>query len=71
MGDHTESIEIDFDSSKISFNDLITIFWENDHSEYPSWSRQYKPIIFYHNDLQKRLAIESDVSERCRVRLDY
>ncbi|MBE0427676.1 MAG: peptide-methionine (S)-S-oxide reductase [Nitrospirae bacterium] len=59
LGDHTESIQIDYDPSSISYGDLLTLFWESNHNEYPSWSQQYKSIIFYHNDTQRVLALES------------
>ena len=63
LGDHTESIQIDYDPSKISYKDLLTLFYENNHNEYPSWSKQYKSIIFYHNDTQRMLALESKEQE--------
>jgi peptide-methionine (S)-S-oxide reductase len=42
---------------------LLTLFWENNHNEYPSWSKQYKSIIFYHNETQRILALESKEQE--------
>ncbi len=34
---------------------------------YPSWSRQYMSIIFYHNEEQERLALESRRREEERL----
>ena len=28
LGDHTETIEIDYDPEEISFEDLLTVFWQ-------------------------------------------
>jgi peptide-methionine (S)-S-oxide reductase len=42
---------------------LLALFWESNHNEYPSWSKQYKSIIFYHNDMQRMLALESKERE--------
>jgi len=59
LGDHTETIQIDYDPSKIAYKDLLTVFWTGHDPAHRSWSRQYASIIFVHNDEQKRLAEES------------
>lgn len=59
LGDHTETLEIDYDPEKIGYDRLLEIFWaEHDPTE-RSWSRQYKAVIFTHDAEQQRLAIES------------
>ncbi len=59
LGDHTESIEIDYNPEVISYNELLEIFWCSHHPTRPPYSKQYMSIIFYHNDQQKRLAIQT------------
>lgn len=59
MGDHAESIQIDFDPKIISYEDLLKIFWESHAPVRPAWSRQYMSGIFYHDDMQKALAIKT------------
>jgi methionine-S-sulfoxide reductase len=56
LGDHTETVEVDFDPTQISYGDLLKIFWASHHPGSAPWSRQYMNVIFYHNDDQKRLA---------------
>ena len=56
LGDHSESIEIEYDPRVISYEDLLTIFWEGHDPFAGSWSTQYRAAIFYHNGAQKRLA---------------
>jgi methionine-S-sulfoxide reductase len=59
LGDHTETLEIDYDPEKISYADLLEIFWaEHDPTE-RSWSRQYKAVVFTHDEEQFRQASES------------
>jgi len=55
LGDHTESIQIEFDTSVISFDKMLNKFWE---SHDPSYERdtQYMSIIFYHSPEQKKAA---------------
>jgi methionine-S-sulfoxide reductase len=57
LGDHTETLQIDYDPSKISYEKLLELFWEEHDPTSRSWSRQYKAVVFYHDDDQKRLAI--------------
>jgi peptide-methionine (S)-S-oxide reductase len=56
LGDHTETVEVDYDPTQISYQELLDLFWASHHPGSPSWSRQYMNVIFYHNDDQKRLA---------------
>jgi peptide-methionine (S)-S-oxide reductase len=59
LGDHSETIQIDYDPSKITYQDLLDAFWSGHDPRYRSWSRQYASFIFVHNDEQRRLAEES------------
>lgn len=56
LGDHTETIQIDFDPEKIPYERLLDIFWASHDPTTKSWSRQYKAVIFYHDEEQKKLA---------------
>lgn len=58
LGDHSEAIQIDFDPEEISYAELLEIFWDNHNPTWQSWSRQYRNILFYHNEEQKKLAEE-------------
>jgi peptide-methionine (S)-S-oxide reductase len=61
---HTEVVQIEFDPNMIDYKKLLDIFW-NIHDptqlnrQGPDIGTQYKSIIFYHNDEQKRIAEES------------
>jgi peptide-methionine (S)-S-oxide reductase len=57
LGDHTETIQIDFDPEKITYERLLGIFWAGHDPASRSWSRQYKAVIFYHDEEQRKLAI--------------
>lgn len=61
---HTEAINITFDPDTIPYQKLLDIFW---HTHNPTTRNkqgadigtQYRSMIFYHNEEQKKLAEES------------
>ena len=67
LGDHAESIEIDYDPAVISYGELLEIFWNSHDPGSRPWSRQYMSAIFYHNEEQKKLAVESMKREEART----
>ncbi len=59
LGDHTEALQIDFDPRRISYTELLKLFWEDhDPSERP-YSRQYMSAVFYANKTQWAQALET------------
>lgn len=58
IGDHTETVDIEFDPHKTSFATLLDNFWKW-HDPTSSHSRQYMSAIFYHDEEQKQLAEKS------------
>lgn len=58
MGDHTESIEVDFHPEIISYDELLNVFWDNHNPLRDSFykGRQYMSLLLYHNESQKELA---------------
>lgn len=59
LGDHSEALQIDFDPGKITYADLLAIFWKGHKPFSRGWSRQYRNALFYHDDLQQAAADES------------
>lgn len=58
---HAESIEIVFDPSKVSYQTLLNVFFDNHdpttmNSQGPDFGTQYRSVIFYHSPEQKALA---------------
>ncbi len=61
---HAEVVQITFDPEIISFADLLTIFWRIHDPTTPNRQgadvgTQYRSVIFYHNDDQRRIAEQS------------
>lgn len=56
MGDHTETVQLDFNPEEISYAQLLDIFWNSHCPDVKVCSRQYASILFYHDDMQKAVA---------------
>ncbi|CAF0895344.1 unnamed protein product [Adineta steineri] len=54
IGDYTESVQIDFDPTRITFAQLLSYFnqWHTPNS--PKTRDQYAATIFYHNEEQQQ-----------------
>src|SRR5439155_12871184 len=68
------SIEVVYDPSKVSYADLLKVFWRNvdptdDTGQFCDHGDQYRSAIFYHDEEQKRLAEQSkkDVAKNLKV----
>jgi peptide-methionine (S)-S-oxide reductase len=64
---HTEAVEIVYDPSKVSYKQLLEVFWVNidpvaKDQQFCDIGTQYRSGIFYLNDEQKKLALESKES---------
>jgi len=66
MGDHTETIQMDYDPSKITYEKLLQLFWKN-HDPSRS-SRQYMSAIFFHNKEQEELAKKTKEEQKTKKR---
>jgi peptide-methionine (S)-S-oxide reductase len=56
LGDHTETVEIDYDPAVIGYRDLLDIFWQSHNARYPSPSVQYRSAILYRTDEERHEA---------------
>lgn len=61
---HAESIEVVYDPSKVTYNQLLEAFWRNvdpitPTAQFCDHGTQYRAAIFYQNDQEKRFAEES------------
>jgi peptide-methionine (S)-S-oxide reductase len=60
---HAEVIRLTYDKTKISFDELLEVFWKTHDPTTPGRQgndvgTQYRSVVFYHNDDQKRIAMD-------------
>jgi len=66
MGDHTESVQVEYDPTITNYQALLDFFWSHHDPTCPSTcSRQYMSAIFYHSETQ-RCEAELSLCERRR-----
>ncbi len=66
IGDHSETIEITYDPTVISYDELLAVFWASGAGRLAGTLRQYAPIIHYHDEAQREVAENSLVAEEAR-----
>ncbi len=59
IGDHTEAVQVDYDPRRISYAQLLDIFWASHTPNNRSWLTQYRNAIFYHDDRQQKAGEDS------------
>lgn len=66
---HAEVVQITFDPKEISYAELLEVFWKTHdpttlNRQGPDFGTQYRSVIFYHSDQQRKTA------EKCKSELD-
>jgi len=61
---HAEAVEVRFDPNKISFATILEVYWHNvdptvKDRQFCDSGRQYRTAIFFHDEAQKKLALET------------
>ena len=72
---HTEAVEIIFDEEKISYVDLVELYWvqtdpTDAFGQFEDRGDNYRPVIFYTNEKQKEIAEQSKENLQTSGRFD-
>jgi peptide-methionine (S)-S-oxide reductase len=73
---HAEAVEVTFDPSKVSYEKLVDVYWENidplaENGQFCDRGEQYRTAIFVHDEAQRRVAEESKrrIEERLKAKV--
>lgn len=58
---HAEVVQVEYDPSKVSYDELLKLFWENHdpttlNRQGPDVGTQYRSVVFFHNPQQESAA---------------
>jgi methionine-S-sulfoxide reductase len=60
LGDHTESLQVDYDAAKLSYDDILGLYFEKHHPAHPTYSQQYRSALWYANE-EEHAAIDRHI----------
>jgi methionine-S-sulfoxide reductase len=67
IGDHTETVQVDYDPGRLTYDQLLDIFWKSHRPATQGFSRQYMNAVFYHNEQQRQLALASKTAVEQKI----
>ncbi len=70
---HAEVVQVEYDPARVSYDHLLDVFWKiHDpttlNRQGPDFGRQYRSVIFTHDDEQRQAAIASKERENASGR---
>lgn len=66
LGDHSESVQLDYDPARVRYQDLLDGFWQEHNPTRPAYSQQYASLIICHSDQQQQEAEASKARQEAR-----
>lgn len=59
LGDHTEAVRVEYDPDRVSYEDLLAVFWDSHDPGGQTWLRQYRNAVFWQGEGQRKAVEES------------
>ena len=65
---HAEVVEVTYDPERVSYEELLDVFWGKHNPTRRTGADQYRSVVFVHDEEQRKAALAS--KEREQMRLD-
>ena len=74
MTGHAEVVQVEFDPTILSYEKLLDVFWQSHdptslNRQGPDVGKQYRSVIFYHDENQEKIALQSkdNLAKSCKL----
>ena len=61
---HTEVVEVSYDPERVSYDELLPVFWRKHDPTRPNRKEQYRSVVFFHDEEQRDSALKSKAREQ-------
>ncbi|WP_143522549.1 peptide-methionine (S)-S-oxide reductase, partial [Pseudomonas sp. 2822-17] len=73
MGDHSETLQIDYDPVELSFEEIVKYFWTSHNSSRNGYGgRQYMSILLYHDERHREVMMQCkrDLENKTKMKIE-
>jgi peptide-methionine (S)-S-oxide reductase len=63
---HAEVVEVTYDPERVSYDELLDVFWSKHNPTRLPGADQYRSVVFVHDDEQRHAALASKAREQAR-----
>jgi peptide-methionine (S)-S-oxide reductase len=64
---HAEVVEVTYDPKRVSYDELLDVFWRKHDPTRRAGSDQYRSVVFFHDEAQRKAALASRSREQARL----
>jgi peptide-methionine (S)-S-oxide reductase len=64
---HAEVVEVTYDPERVSYDELLVVFWRKHNPTRRLGADQYRSVVFFHDEDQRTKALASKAREQARL----
>jgi peptide-methionine (S)-S-oxide reductase len=63
---HAEVVKVTYDPQRVSYDELLDVFWRKHNPTRPTGGDQYRSVVFFPDEEQREAAVASKAREQAR-----